>query len=395
MKTTSETIILASALVLLAAGGGALGYFFPTIQDLTGVNTVAPVNSHKLRMLTEDDVKASFDPWTSPASWPNPVETDEDHRYLFISDPYLFFPALYPNGNYIQKLTKDARSPKGVLIGWYQKYHIDFTASDVDRQDPDGDGFSNLTEFKNEQPGQRLDAFKCDGSSSTNPLDPATHPSYLSRLRLEKYDRRPFHIQFLGYEQLDGVYQFQIYLADVPSYLQPRYKHTGDPLGFDDLIVGKFTLNIVKKEDPNTHTVTPEDDSTLVLYNPKTGSQVTLTYRQSIDSPESTADFVMLMPTEVGKEIKVPVGKTFSVPFVPSKQYLLIKIQDDGSAVIKDNDPSNPAPINVLKLESSDWDEVPVSNTTNSPDSTTSSNSSNPSNPSNPPAPAPPATNPS
>ena len=109
-----------------------------------------------------------------------------------------------------------------MLVSWYQKYGIDFTDPNADRADPDGDGFSNIVEFKNEQVGEKLKAADCDGTKSTNPRDPKSHPEYLSRLRLDKYDSRPFHIQFqAGHDQLNGENVFQISLKDVPSYKQP------------------------------------------------------------------------------------------------------------------------------------------------------------------------------
>ena len=64
-------------------------------------------------------------------------------------------------------------------------------------------------------------------SKSTNPLDPQSHPTYLSRLRMQKYDSRPFHIEFRGYQVLDGVNEFQIVLKDVPSYQQAGLQENG------------------------------------------------------------------------------------------------------------------------------------------------------------------------
>ena len=46
------------------------------------------------------------------------------------------------------------------------------------------------------------------------------------------------------------------------------------------------------------------DESTLELDKPEIGLKVIVPFRQEIDSPESTADFVMLMPADVDKVIK-------------------------------------------------------------------------------------------
>jgi hypothetical protein len=357
MKTAPETILLAVALGLLGVGAGAMAYLFPDIQDLTDVKSTQPAN-HSPSMLHVEELKAGLSGWTSPASWPEPPVDEDNGHLLFVSDPFLFYPALYPNGNYIQKLDKNARSNGGVLISWYRKYHLDFTKAGIDREDTDGDGFSNIVEFKNESPGQRLSAYDCDGTKSTDPLDPQSHPSYLSRLRLEKYDSRPFHIEFRGYQQLDGVYYFQLFLRDVPSDQQPRLKKTGDPLGVEGYTVGDFHLNIVNVLEPSTGITAPQDESTLVLYKPDIDYKVTLTFRKEVDAPESTADFVMLMPSEIGKEIKVAREAVFSIPFLPNKKFRVFDVNDKG-ATIRDIDPNNPQDITILKLDSKDWDEVP------------------------------------
>jgi hypothetical protein len=355
MKTTPETIILAVAIGFLAAGAGSLGYFFPQLVDLTGVTSTDPHNSHNLKPLHADDLQTSLGSWSAPAAWQAPA----DGHLLFISDPYLFYPSLYPSGKYIQPDDGTARSPRGVLLSWYRKYHIDFTVPGVDVLDPDGDGFSNVIEFKNEPVGKRLNAYDCDGSGATDPNNPQSHPDYLGRLRLEKYDSRPFHVQFRGYEQLNGVYSFQIYLKDMASNLQPRLKKTGDPLGFEGYTVGDFHLNIVKEKDPATGIVTDVDESTLDLVKSDIGFKITLIYRKEVDAPESTADFIMLMPSEVGKEIKAARDKTFTIPYLTNKQFLVVDVNDNG-AVIRDMDPKNPQDIPVLKLLPTDWDEVPA-----------------------------------
>ena len=184
-------------------------------------------------------------------------------------------------------------------------------------------------------------------------------PQIISHLRLVKCENRPFHIEFRGYQEIEGVYQFQLYLSDVPSDQQPRLKKKGDPLGFENYTVGDFHLNIVNEKDKATGIVTPVDESTLDLLKTDIDFKVTLVFRKEVDAPESTADFVMLMPSQVGQEIKAPLAKPFSIPFIPNKQYRLVNVNDNG-ATIRDTDPANPQNIPVLKLDPSDWDEVPV-----------------------------------
>jgi hypothetical protein len=352
MKTSPEPIILTVALVLLILAAAGLAFTFPSLQDITGVSSTSPTGHTPPRM-SESDLEEQLSDWAKPAEWNGP---ENKHR-LFISDGFLFYPSLYPDGNYLQKNDGTARTPGGVLISWYQKYGIDFTDPNVDREDPDNDGFSNIVEFKNDSPGVRQKASDCDGTKSTNPLDPQSHPAYLSRLRLQKYESQPFRMTFRGYEQIGGVETFQIYLADVPSSQQPGLKKTGDKLGFQNYVVGAFHQNIVQKVNATTHSSEEEDDSTLELDRPDIGFSIQLPYRKETDSPDSTANFVMLMPTERDKVVKVQRGQTFTPAFM-STVYLLIDAKADG-AVIQDT--TTKKNLNILLLDPKEWDEVPAS----------------------------------
>jgi hypothetical protein len=348
MNKSPERLILAIALGLLILGIGALAFFFPSLEDITSVTSTEPTNTHPLKPFKAEDLDASMGAWATPALW----NTPPNKHHLFISDSFLFYASLYPAGNYIQKDDGLAVTPGGVLINWYRKYGLDFTDANIDREDPDGDGFSNKIEFLNEQ----TNAKEVDGTKSTNPVDPQSHPSYLSRLRLQKNNTRPFHILFKGYEQLNGENIFQIFLKDVPSSKQPGFKKTGDPLGYEGYIVGAFTQKMGQEKDPSTGLTMTVDQSTIVLEKPEIELKVTVPFRKEINSPESTVDFVMLMPADANKVIRVAVGKTFSLPEVPDVTYLLLNATDNG-AVIRDVQAKRDIP--VPKLDPAEWNDVP------------------------------------
>ena len=355
MSKSPEPIILAVALLLLALGAGGLAYIFPAASDITGVKSLEP-NGHPSTKLKPEDVQANLAIWDAPVLWQEP----SNHHRLFDSDRYLFFPSVYPTGVYLKKVDENMRLPNGMLLSWCQKYGLDFTDSNIGREDPDGDGFSNIVEFKNDPVGVKQNAADCDGSKSTNPLDPNSHPAYLARVRLQKYELRPFHIQFKGYNQIDGVYVFQLHLDDVPSYNQPPMKKTGDDLGFEGYTIGAFHQIFKDETDPATGAVVHTDESILEISKPEIGLTVQLPFRKIIDSPESTADFVVLMPTEVDKVIKVSRGKIFTgpAPYLSDRSFLVIKADDNGATI---RDTKTKQDYTIPKLDPAEWDEVPLS----------------------------------
>jgi hypothetical protein len=358
LKQSPEPIILTVALVVLMLGAAALAYLYPDVKTITGVDSLDP-KGDRAKPLSGDDITASIAVWNTPTLWKQPASGSR----LFDSAEILFYASAYPNGDYIKKMDTQTRSPSGVLLSWYAAHGLDFQDSNVDREDPDGDGFSNIVEYKNDPVGVRQKAADLDGSKSTDPSDPKSHPDYLARLRLQKFESRPFHVQFKGYNQVNGEYLFQLHLSDVDSDKQPAMLKTGDDLGFEGYKIGAFHEITKEETDAATKTTFMKDESTLELDKPDIDLKVIVPFRTEIDSPEYTADFVMLMPTEVDKVIKISRGKIFTVPYIPDRSFLVIDANDTG-AVIRDT--KTKQDINILKLLSdptsgaSEWDEVPV-----------------------------------
>jgi hypothetical protein len=358
MKQSPEPIILTVVLALLALGADTLAYLYPSVEDITGVKTLEPVGD-PAKMLKGDDIVSSLVLWNSPVLWNEPA----NHSRLFQSAQYLFYASAYPTGDYIKKMDPLTKSPSGVLLSWYAKYGLDFTDPNVDREDPDGDGFSNIVEYKNDPVGVRQKAVDLDGTKSSDPSNPKSHPDYLARLRLQKFETRPFHIQFKGYNQVNGEYLFQLHLNDVDSDKQPAMLKTGDDLGFEGYKVGAFHELHEDKLDPNTHLKIPTDESTLELDKPDINLKVIVPFRTEIDSPEYTADFVMLMPSEVDKVIRISRGKIFTVPYLADRSFLVLDATDTG-ATIRDTKTQQEYTIPKWMADPTpginEWDEVPV-----------------------------------
>ena len=285
-----EPIILTVALALLALVAAGLAYTFPSIEDLTTITSLQP-DGHQAKAMSADDLTSQLTPWTTPVTWNEPT----DKARLFKSEGYFFYASLYPNGNYIQKDDGTATTPGGILISWCQRYNLDITDPNIDREDLDKDGFSNKTEFF---AGLPPGTAKADGSKSTSPIDASSHPTYLSRLRLQNFDVQPFHIQFVGVVSLEGKNLFQIALTDVSQTGQPPLKKTGDALGYENWVVGEYTPKMVQeKRTPQPAKPPRSTDRHSSSTSPTLAKRSFCLCARFIDAPDSTANFVMLMPS--------------------------------------------------------------------------------------------------
>ena len=98
---------------------------------------------------------------------------------------------------------------------------------------------------------------------------------------------------------------------------------------------------------------------------PDINLKVIVPFRKEIDSPEYTANFVMLMPTEVDKVMKVSRGKIlYGSLHVTGHSFLVIEATDTG-ATIRDTKSKQEYTIPKLIADPNDpanneWDEVPA-----------------------------------
>ncbi len=134
-------------------------------------------------------------------------------------------------------------------------------------------------------------------------------------------------------------------------------KKGSDELGFEGYVIGAFHQIFKEEPDPATHTPVMTDESTLDLIKPDIGLTVTLTLHKRINSPESTAVFVMLMPADVDKVIKVSRGKVFTITYLPDQSFLVIDANDSGATI---RDVKTKQDYTILKLDPAEWDEVPL-----------------------------------
>ena len=206
---------------------------------------------------------------------------------------------------------------------WFLRNNLEDRMLDADvlDQDPDKDGFTNLDEYK----------------GGTDPLDPQSHPPYLTKLRLKRFVKIPFRLKFEAYDD-DG--NFQINTVDVRQPTQ--FVKLGQT------ITGtKFkTVKFEKKSKENPRTGVDIDISELTVEHVETGFKIVLVVGTEVDSPDQYARFAFRWDNT---EFSVKKGQKFTLKPEPGVEYKLIDIQENEALIMDVKTEGDP--IKVSRLE--------------------------------------------
>jgi hypothetical protein len=305
MKKTTlqpEQSVLAAVLILFGIGLACLGFTLPEtgeLQPSAGAKAPDAIAFEKLETISEQIKK------------PVPIVEVDKKKPVFVSRLIVYSPASGEIGP-----LDESKEIVGVGIppGWLIAHQLSIEDPAVGEQDPDGDGFSNLEEYK----------------AKTDPQLASSQPPIITKLAVKKYNYVPFKIEFKGRTQgADGL-QFQL-----------SFKGSSKLLKEGDIIEGyqisSYREKLTKKFNDKTNIEESIDESELDLTYLKLGEVITLVLRQSQESNESNVEFVLQVPGGKVEPAIVKRGDTFKVR---EKTYQMIKATSE-AAIIRDTEEKN------------------------------------------------------
>jgi hypothetical protein len=289
MLVALSVLLIMSAMSFQQTFAGIRGQVFHN-------NAVPPVDMSGIQ-----NAVAAID---APAKW----QLNADQGSLFVSIPYI------AQGDILidPRTSKEPLHPP-VPNRWIIDHKLDILDNNVLNEDPDGDGFTNLDEWKN---------IKGDGSDSTDPQDKNSHPPYWTKLRLVEYIKKPFRLLFNAYDgdvKHPESITFQINTVDVQQPSQ--FVKIGDVINGTKFKVTGFAYKTVF----NPTIQIERDVSQMTVQNTENGDNVTLVLETIVDSPDSYALFNYLW---ANKQFEVKKGKEFVLLPEASLRYKLIDISD-------------------------------------------------------------------
>jgi len=315
-KNYDRFALLLLAVALLVSSAGMI-YTIKGFPDRFAPIQAAVRHGTKVTSLETETLENAKKSLAKPAAWAS------HNSSLYVSQKYV---ARHdPSGVDLLINPFDADSPPlhpPIPNDWFLKNNLAdrILDGDVLDQDPDKDGFSNLDEFL----------------GNTDPQDPASHPSYLTKLRLKRFIKIPFRLKFEAYDD-DG--NFQINTVDVHQPTQ--FVKMGDVIAGTKYKVVKFE----HKTEFLPATQVDKDVSELTVEHIENGLQVPLVVGREINSPDLYALFAFLWDHT---EFTVKKDAKFFLKPEKDVEYKLIDIQENEAVII--NDKTEGSPIKVPHL---------------------------------------------
>jgi hypothetical protein len=265
-----------------------------------------PTMNRKLPVLDTAVIEAAEKKLTNPQGW-----TSANHDGLLFTSPKY----IVNKSGALEKWAKGAKwedTETGKLVPneWLTEHGLPETDETVLAQDPDGDGFLNQDEWRN----------------NTNPTKKESHPEYITKLHLNRWIKVPFRTKFQAYDgspKAPEKMEFQINPLDAGG--RTEFVKIGDTISGTKFKVIKFEF----KETLNPGTGVNEDVSELTVVNSETSDSVTLVLNKVVDSPNQFAEFDYRWGgkrDEKGQIFAVPRLKEFVLKPLVEQRYKLLDV---------------------------------------------------------------------
>jgi len=317
-------------LVLVLIALGALGASVMLVTNASGFsekfqgvqqNVVKGTKVYEQEKQTVEKAEMEFQ---KPAEW----KAGDENGSLFVSNSYMIDPKLQkPMSPNVGSILTDSLTKKPIPNALFFKNKLNPLIKGIQYQDPDGDGFRNEDELR----------------ENTNPNDKASHPPYYTRLFVKKYVRVPFLLKFQSADYDPKKPEEATFGINPVTLKRPtQFLKIGDTVAGTKFKLQSFKPNLVTGADG-----IERDLSELTLLDTEFKTTIVLIKDKITDSPESFSDFLYLWPTpsiqfqvkklgvfvlkpeidqkyklldinEQGAQIQTPSGETVTIPNLPA-----------------------------------------------------------------------------
>jgi len=241
--------------------------------------------------------------------WQNPLlgspEGEGKKRVpLFVS-----IPIVESGGKLIDMLNPNSPQLRPPLSNeWLMENDLDYLNSGVLRQDPDGDGFTNIEEWNGE----------------TSPRDAEDHPPYADKLVMIERKQTTYAIEFAARPDQE---RFQISRKRTAKWPRPDnfYLRIGETS--ED---GQFRVESFEEKSAQRRGITVDASVVEITYLP-TGAKHTLVRNVVEEIPTYFAEMEFLL--EPGKTFIVKQGDAFPLAKDPATKYRVVEVKENSTVI--------------------------------------------------------------
>ena len=306
LKKNYDISLLALVTIVLLASAGLVFVQSPVAPVTIGAATPASNSKETIPPPDFDAITKAQAIVASPKLWNEKSADGRERGALFVSRPYLL-----KDGKLIDPIEGQEQLHAPITNAWLIKYSLNYAEINIKEQDPDNDGFTNLEEFE----------------AQTDPTDPASAPPAIYKLKLVKYEAKPFRLLFQGDPSGDGV-EFQINAKELKGSAKTQFKRIGERIENAPYKILKYE----KKEAVNERTTAMDDVSELIVQNTETEATIVLVRNKETNDPTSFGEFLNLLNNET---FRLKKGEEFTVKPDVNTRLKLIDISNE-SAQIQD-----------------------------------------------------------
>jgi len=228
--------------------------------------------------------------------------------------------------------TIDMSDPKDGLVRepvsnqWLLDNELNFLSSNVLSQDPDGDGYTTLEEWK----------------AKTSPRDPSDHPPFADKLRLLALRQKNYILEFAA---MPDAERFQIIRHPSSNHQRATFILRKGETSKDKLFrIDSYT----EKEAVNKLGIKVDASELSITYLPD-GRSFKLVKRVKELIPTFFGQFKMTVGADT-EEFYVKKGDSFRLPIDPETEYKLIDISAEKAVISFESEPGKEVKIEI-KLE--------------------------------------------
>lgn len=263
---------------------------------------------------TKTTLQKVFD-WNSPIRGNKPVPLNKS------------IPIILRDGNLVDMFTETPPLRDGLSNKFLRENDLDYLSANVGELDPDGDGFSNLEEFK----------------KNTNPRDPKSHPPLTDKLYFVQRIKQSYVMTLQSPEP-----PLLVKRTEPPPAASVYVQGASFPedFGFDRGSTPRFTATAFEKKKAVGGNGIEQDVSELQVSDKSTGQKFALVFKKPFDLAEYQAELEFRVGTVT--KLTVKKGDNFRITGLGTT-FKLVDVTEESATVSEIKDGTPGAPFAVTK----------------------------------------------